>query len=94
VKYQETIFELLAKQFEAAKIDEAKEAGIIQIVDPAIAPDRKSRPKRALIVIATTLLAAMVAVFWAFVREARARISRDPAGAARLAALHRHIALR
>jgi tyrosine-protein kinase Etk/Wzc len=46
VKYRETLYELLARQYEAARIDEAKESPVIQIVDPAIPPDRKSGPKR------------------------------------------------
>lgn len=94
VKYYETIFELLAKQFEAAKIDEAKESAIIQVVDKAIVPDRKSKPKRALIVIGTTVAAGFLAFLWAFVREARERASRDPVQAARFAALRDYASFR
>jgi tyrosine-protein kinase Etk/Wzc len=46
VKYRETLYELLARQYEAARIDEAKESPVIQIVDPAIPPEKKSGPKR------------------------------------------------
>ena len=38
VKYYETIFDILARQFELAKLDEAKEGALIQVVDPAIPP--------------------------------------------------------
>jgi tyrosine-protein kinase Etk/Wzc len=48
VKYHESLYELLAKQFELAKIDEAKEAPVIQIVDRAIPPDQKTSPRRRL----------------------------------------------
>ena len=41
VKYFETLFELLAKQYEFAKIDEAKDATLIQIMDRAIRPEKK-----------------------------------------------------
>src|ERR1035437_5161788 len=41
VKYNETIFDILARQFEAAKLDEAKQGGLIQVVDPAVTPDRR-----------------------------------------------------
>lgn len=51
VKYQETIFEILARQFEAAKLDEAREGNLLQVVDPARRPDYRSGPKRALIVL-------------------------------------------
>lgn len=56
VKYREAVFELLAKQFEAAKLDEAKQAAVIQVVDVAIQPDKKSWPKRGLIVLITAIL--------------------------------------
>jgi tyrosine-protein kinase Etk/Wzc len=49
-KYTQALFDLLMKQYDAARLDEAKEAAIIQVVEPAIEPDRKSSPKRALIV--------------------------------------------
>ena len=94
VKYQETIFELLAKQFEIAKIDEAKEAAIIQVVDQAIPPDRKSKPKRAIMVILATIMACLVAVLWAFVREAKERAAQDPVQAKNLAALRHYVSLR
>jgi uncharacterized protein involved in exopolysaccharide biosynthesis len=50
-KYTQAFFDLLLKQYDAARLDEAKEAAIIQVVEPAIEPDRKSSPKTALIVI-------------------------------------------
>jgi tyrosine-protein kinase Etk/Wzc len=56
VKYYETIFELLAKQYEAAKIDESRQAAVIQVVDPAVIPDKKSWPKRSLITLAAAVL--------------------------------------
>ena len=60
VKYYETLFELLAKQFEIAKIDEAKEATLIQVLDRAIVPERKSKPKRMLIVLLTGMVMGIV----------------------------------
>ena len=56
VKYREALFEMLIKQYEAAKLDEAKDATVIQVVESAIAPDRKSSPKRALIVLLFTFV--------------------------------------
>lgn len=63
LKYHETLFELLAKQYEAARIDEARSAPLIQVVDQATPPDKNSWPPRALIVLASGLLAALVACF-------------------------------
>ena len=91
LKYQETLFELLTKQFEIAKIDEAKEAAIIQVVDKALVPEQKSKPKRSLIVILATLMAFFLSVLLAFVREASARASLDPASAERMNLLRRYL---
>ena len=91
LKYQETLFELLSKQFEIAKIDEAKEAALIQVVDKALVPEQKSKPKRALIVILATLMAFFLSVLLAFVREASERASLDPASAERMNLLRRYL---
>ena len=78
VKYNEVVYELLAKQFELAKIDEAKDSSFIQVIDKAIKPDRKSKPRRALIVLFSTLVAGAIGVLLAFVREAAERAKHDP----------------
>lgn len=54
-KYQEALFELFARQFEVAKTDESREGAVIQVVDEAQAPERRSAPKRGRIVIMTAL---------------------------------------
>ncbi len=87
LKYHETVFELLAKEFEVAKLDEAREGAIIQVVDPAVIPDKKSSPHRALIVIAVTIFAFFVASFWILLRENWARASELPENRQRLDAI-------
>lgn len=57
LKYNETLFELLSKQYELAKLDEARDAVVIQVIDRAVPPERKSGPQRALIVILTAFVA-------------------------------------
>jgi tyrosine-protein kinase Etk/Wzc len=84
VKYREAVFEALAKQYEAAKLDEAKEAAIIQVVDPATPPDRKSSPKRMLIVLAGGLLGLVIALFYVFGSEALQYVQKDHVQTARL----------
>jgi tyrosine-protein kinase Etk/Wzc len=69
LKYQETVFELLAKEFEIAKLDEAREGSIIQVVDAAVPPDKRSSPHRLLIVIGGTIFGSFVAVFWVWLRR-------------------------
>jgi tyrosine-protein kinase Etk/Wzc len=48
LRYRQAIFDLLMKQYDAARLDEAKEAAVIQVLEPAIDPDRKSSPRYAL----------------------------------------------
>src|SRR5712691_4880300 len=91
VKYYEFLYELLAKQFELAKIDEAKDATIIQVMDQAIKPDRKSRPRRTLIVLLWTLLALFASIVWAFFSEAVIRAKADPERAAVLRTLRGYL---
>ena len=69
VKYYQMLYELLSKQYEAARLDEAKDSSIIQVLDPATEPERKSGPKRAIIVIATFVGAFLAALIWALLRE-------------------------
>jgi len=69
LKYQETIFELLAKEFEIAKLDEAREGSIVQVVDVAVPPDRRSSPHRLLIVLGAAILAFMVAIVWVWLHS-------------------------
>ena len=63
LKYNETLFELLSKQYELAKLEEARDAVVIQVIDRAVPPERKSRPKRALIVILATATMLFLSVF-------------------------------
>jgi uncharacterized protein involved in exopolysaccharide biosynthesis len=81
VKYREVIFEALARQYELAKIDEAKDSPVVQVMDKAIEPDRKSKPFRSLIVLLSALAAGIVASFWAWAREAKAKAGADRGGA-------------
>lgn len=78
VKYYETIFELLAKQLEASKLDEARQGAVIQVVDPAVEPDGKSSPKRGLIVVASMMLAFVGSLVWIFTSEFFERVKCDP----------------
>jgi len=94
VKYYETIFDILARQFEMAKLDEAKEGALIQVVDSAIRPDRKSSPKRALIVIAGTLFGLFAGILLVVIQESIARLTADPATGAKLQSLRGELSLR
>ena len=75
-KYQETLFDLYAKQFELARLDESREGGLIQVVDVATAPDRKSKPKRAMYALGAAVLAGLLLSVRAVVIGLRARRPR------------------
>ena len=69
LKLQETLLESMVRQYEIAKLDEAKEGPSLQQVDVALPPDRKSKPVRSLIVLASTLAALVLMSSWAIVRR-------------------------
>ena len=94
VKYSETIFDILARQFEIAKLDEAKEGALIQVVDPAIPPDKKSFPKRGLIVIGATAVGLFAGLFFALLQAGFRRIKADPEASAKIAFLKHALTLR
>jgi tyrosine-protein kinase Etk/Wzc len=84
VKYHEAIYELLAKQYELAKIDEAKESSVIQVIDKASVPDFRTKPKRGVIVTLSALVALVAGILSAFVWEGIDNSRRDPRQAGRL----------
>ena len=87
LRYQETVYELLAKEFEVAKLDEAREGSIIQVVDPAVVPDKRSFPPRVWIVIGATVLSFFIAAFWVMLREKLDRAFESPENQQRLEAI-------
>ena len=87
VKYQETIFQALASQFELAKLDEAKQGAVFQVIDPAIPPDKRSYPQRVLLVLITSTLAFLLASIFIWVRAALRALEIDPESGPKVAAL-------
>jgi len=78
LKYHETLYELLAKQYEAARIDEARQAPLIQVVDRAAVPDRKSWPPRGLFALIAAAAGMLAASGWVVVSRAIHRMSEQP----------------
>jgi uncharacterized protein involved in exopolysaccharide biosynthesis len=78
-KYNETLFELFAKQYELARVDESREGGLIQVVDEAQVPEKKSKPKRAYVGAGTAIGVGLLLCLFVVLRfQAR----RDPSGGA------------
>ena len=76
-KYQETLFELFSKQFELAKVDESREGAVIQVLDIAQAPERKSKPKKAQIAIVAALASGFALLLFVFIRSALKNASQN-----------------
>lgn len=72
-KYSETLFELYAKQYELARVDESREGALIQVVDPAKPPERRSSPKRGTMAVVSALIAFFLIVIYAFFSSAMTR---------------------
>lgn len=70
VRYYETVEGLLAKQFEVAKLDEARQ-GSIQVSDLAVPPDKHSSPKRGLTILLAMVLSFLGACCWVAMRRGR-----------------------
>jgi tyrosine-protein kinase Etk/Wzc len=86
-KYHETLFELFSKQFELAKVDEAREGAVIQILDAAQPPERKSKPQKALIAIIATLVAGFALLLFVFIRQGLRNASQNSESANKLASI-------
>ena len=73
LKVQETLYALLISQYEQAKLTEARDTPTVQVLDPAIPAERKSRPKILLNVLIAGILSLFIGIFWALIRGAMDR---------------------
>jgi uncharacterized protein involved in exopolysaccharide biosynthesis len=89
IKVQEAKLDILIRQYELARIDEAKEGPLIQQLDVALPPERKSKPKRMLIVLIAAVAGFFAGVLIAFIKRALRLAASNPDGATRLLALKR-----
>ena len=79
LKIQEAIFEQLSKQYEVAKLNEAKDSSSLQVLDEAVVPLKKSKPKRSLIVILSAVTAFFISIFVVFIQEYLTKLPPDDA---------------
>lgn len=86
-KYQETLFELFSRQYEMARLDESREGALIQVVDVATPAEHKSKPKRAMIAVATTLLTLLVLCVFVVMRHFWRQSAARPENAVKIAQL-------
>jgi len=70
LKINEAVFEILTKQYELAKVEEAKSVPSVKVLDVAKVPERRSGPPRTLVVLGGVLLSFCFAAAWLFGKEA------------------------
>lgn len=86
-KYRETLFDLFARQYELARVDESREGALIQVVDVAVPPEYKSKPKRGFIAVAATMLSLLLLGMFILVRHFWRASAADPESAEKVARL-------
>jgi tyrosine-protein kinase Etk/Wzc len=91
VKYHDTLYDLLSKQYEAARIDEAKSAPLIQVVDHATPPDKKSGPARVLIIAGACFAGFLLGCLWSLAYDAYKRMRVMPEHQAKFERLRRSL---
>jgi tyrosine-protein kinase Etk/Wzc len=94
LRYHEALFETLSKQYELARIEEAKAPPLLQVVDRAVPLDRKTWPPRTLLVLLAGLFSAVFVIGWALAKDAWARARVEPQNAEQLAILRTVLAQR
>jgi tyrosine-protein kinase Etk/Wzc len=87
VKYNETIYEAIAKQLEIAKLDEARQGVTIQVADPANPPDKKSSPHRTIIILASFAGTFLLVSAYILLQESLKQVTHDPQRRAQVDAL-------
>jgi uncharacterized protein involved in exopolysaccharide biosynthesis len=91
-KYNETLCELLSKQYEIAKIDESRESAVIQVIDLAMPPERKSKPKKASLAIGATLGTIVVIFLYLLLRLIFRNAGTDAESVRRMEGIRRSFA--
>ncbi|NLD06367.1 MAG: hypothetical protein GX672_10880 [Synergistaceae bacterium] len=77
-KFRESLVTILLRQYESAKIREAQDPVVIQILSPPTFPEIRSKPQRKKVVVLATLLGGFLAVFMAFIRHFLLLSAKDP----------------
>lgn len=94
LKFNETLYELFLKQYEAAKLDEVRDATMIQVIESAIPPEKRLKPKRRQMVLTAMVTGFFLSVCAAFLMEYKERASNDPESRARMEMLKRYISFK
>ena len=87
--YYSTLFEMFSKQYVLAKVDEAREGAILQVVDKAVPPELKSKPKRGLVAVLSTLASGFCLLLFVFILHSLRQAQTNSETAEKVALLKR-----
>jgi uncharacterized protein involved in exopolysaccharide biosynthesis len=87
VKVQEAVYEALTKQYEMAKVQEAKEIPTIKVLDSPVPAERKIWPPRTLMILSGTV-ATIALTLLLFITSSRWSTIEDPRDPRRLIVTH------
>ena len=91
-KYHETLFELFAKQYEIARVDESREGAMVQVIDVAVPPERKSKPQKVKLAAISALATGFALLLFIFIRQALRGAAQTPELAEKLGRLRQALA--
>lgn len=93
VKYHEVLFELIAKQYEAARLDESRESPVLQVVDRAVIPDKKSGPHRTLLMVLSCFLGLIAGAVYVLLVSFTRKLNSETGSAMKLATIRKAASL-
>jgi capsule polysaccharide export protein KpsE/RkpR len=94
LKFNETLYELLFSQYQSAKIDEARDASVIQVIEKAVPPAKKIKPKRSLMVILAMISGFFISIVLSFFMEYMEGVSGNPDSLEKVARLKSNMSFR
>jgi capsule polysaccharide export protein KpsE/RkpR len=90
-KYREAVYQIVAQQYQTARLDEAREALVVQVIQKATPPDKKTKPRAALVTALSVVLGAGFFTIAALFIEVLTRASGAPGNAERFQELKRNL---
>lgn len=94
LKFNEVLYGLLLQQYEAAKLDEAKNATTIQVIDKAVPPEKRVKPKRTAMVMLAAFIGFLLSVFASFLMEYRERANENAEDRERFDTLKKYLSFK
>jgi uncharacterized protein involved in exopolysaccharide biosynthesis len=91
LKYQQLLIETIKKQYDVAKMDEAKDANLIQVINEPLVPEYPSKPQRDVIMTIGALLGLILSIILAFIMNGLDQAKQNLESAERLNLLRRYL---